>query len=153
MRVFEVIIYIACHTGWSLEYIRALAAGTFWDIYFELRYLEDTQNYYLGILKHPPERQGGNVSKKVREPLSIKLGDGSVYNCAVLNANMMENLEEEFNESFTKLVTDWRLKVVKALVHELLKPNYPDMTREQVGKLLTAPVMANLDKLVTEMMK
>lgn len=171
MKLNQLIVMVARHTGWTLEYIGQLPVNrllTIAAIIDHQRKLELYKiEYRLGQImctlanskkrKYNPEQFVGNKPKplEVKEAMTtkankrmVKMGDGKEYNLATLNANMMEAIEEEFNESWDKLMTSPRAKVAKALVHAMLRPNYPELTREQVGDLLDTPTLFAVQKII-----
>ena len=170
MRLNELIIAVARHTGWTLEYIGQLPLKRFMAIYSMLEHQQGVECYRLEYRfgqiictlvnskqhKYKPEQFVGDAPKplEVTETMTtikkhtVALGDGKVYTLARLNINMMEEIEEEFNQSWQKLMEDPRAKVAKALVHVMLKPNYPELTREQVGELLTTKALIAVQKII-----
>jgi len=77
-------------------------------------------------------------TKATQEPTvdKIKLADGQEYEMARLTANMMAEVEERFDKSWEEITKPPMRKRPLIMVLWLrLKPNYPDLTEEQVGDL------------------
>lgn len=166
MNSKEWIAFLAAQTGWSLEYIGNLPIHKFFALVTELSYQDQLRRYELGynfakllatwcsnknrryraedfIGKEPVRKKEAHLAltTKTKELKKLVLGDGLEYEFGTLNVNIMEAVEEEFNESWEKLVGSMRAKVLKSLVYNLLKTKYPDLTKEKVGELLTAKVL------------
>lgn len=165
MNSKEWIAFLIQQTGWSLEYIGKLPIGKFFVLCDELAYQDQLRRYENGynfakllavwcssknrryraedfIGKEPiRKKEEYHALTKTKELKKLILGDGNEYEFATLNVNIMEAVEEEFNESWEKLVGSMRAKVLKSLIYNLLKTRYPDMTKEKVGELLTAKVL------------
>jgi len=111
--------------------------------------------------KHRPHEFIGDEPKREVQKRMVKkdnyeilLGDGEVYTLSVLNANMMEAVEDEFDKSWAELFgPTTRIKVIKSMLLQMLKPNYPDMDMERVGKLMTTKTMPALVAIITNMSK
>jgi hypothetical protein len=79
----------------------------------------------------------------------IILADGKEYELVQLNANMMISLEDKFDKSLTELLTPpISMKVLVALLHVRIHPNYPEVTEEQLGELVTDEVLLHFAKTV-----
>lgn len=175
MRIKLLKIYVAKETGWLLGYIGKLRASQFLGIVEELQYLERLHDYTQAmptalllamsasdkLHHHSPSEYIGDLPKrtkgvtftmvdKIEEPVKLVLGDGNEYELAVLNANVMEQIEEEYDRDWDELVTRMRAKVLKSLFLYLLLPKYPDMTKEKVGKLLTAKAMTQAYEAISK---
>jgi len=108
--------------------------------------------------KHKPQEFVGEAPKRearrimaTKETYKVILGDGEAYTLAILNANMMEAVEDEYDKPWSELFTNARVKVVKSMLLQMLKPNYPDMTMERVGTLLTTKALPALVKIINDM--
>ena len=173
----EHIVFMARETGWPLEYVGKLHIKKFIAICDELYFLKQLEQYRLdynfGLLlsaqysdKHhhykpkdfagePPEKEGGimeNLTTPV-QPMKMILGDGKEYELGELNVNIMEALEEEFNQNWDELMGKMRAKILKALVFFLLRGKYPELTRDKVGELLTAKVLLTVYQTLNESIK
>ena len=171
MRLNEEIALVASKTGWPLEYIRALPLYQLNNLTAELIYQEQLSRYQEAynsalivctlasdkshhykpeeIIGHVPERRVMESNDLAKPPKidTITLANGQEYKLAPLTANIMADLEDKFDKSIDELFgKSLRMKVFRALVYARLKPNYPDMTEEQVGDLLTDDVMVNFRK-------
>ena len=165
---------LAKYTGWTLEYIGKLPARRFtallnWVNYqraCELYRIEYRLGQVMAILtsdkshRYKPEHFVGDGPVKPKEvmnmnkpivPPKVTLGDGNSYQLAILDVNVMEVVEEEFNQSWAELFEKPRAKIIKAVVWYLLRPGYPNLTRDEVGKLLTANVLPELTKAIAGM--
>ena len=177
MNSKELIAFLAHQTGWSLEYIGNLSLSKFFILVNELSYQDQIrryeQAYHFAKLfaiwcssknrRYRPEDFIGKEPQREkevylaltteRELKKLILGDGDEYEFSPLNVNVMEALEEEFNESWEKLVGSMRAKVLKSIIYYLLKPRYPDITKEKVGELLTAKVLVSVYETMADMGK
>ena len=80
---------------------------------------------------YKPERFVGEVPKsmevtkvtKTNGKSEITLGDGNTYILAVLDVNMMEDVEEEYDKSWGELFTNVRVRVIKTVLWHMLKRN------------------------------
>lgn len=168
----ESIALLARETGWTLEYIRKLPASHFFALVDEISYqrqLEQYQQSYnsalvvctlasshkkhyrpVEIIGEKPQRRAGMAKSNlgvVPKIDKITLADGKEYELSVLNVNIMADLEEMFDKPFGELVKPpIRMKVFRALLFVRLRPNYSDLTEEQVGKLVTDDVLVALMK-------
>ena len=171
MRLNEQITLIARETGWSHEYIPAHYYCHLLTICGEIIYQRESEDYQRlygsaiivctlasskthhyrpeEIIGHRPERrvmESNNLAKPIRLD-NITLADGKEYKLAPLTANIMAALEDQFDKSIDELFgAKLRMKVFRALVFARIKPNYPDMTEEQVGDLMTDDVIINFRK-------
>lgn len=71
---------------------------------------------------------------------SIVLADGKEYKLLPFDLNMLSEVEDKFDSSFTELITQGRAKVIRFILFLRLK-NYPELTEEKVGQLLTVDKM------------
>lgn len=77
----------------------------------------------------------------------VTLADGKVYELANLDLNMLCEFEDAYpDKAAADLIGTGKLKYIRYLILLRLKPNYPDMTIEQVGKLITLDVLINIRK-------
>ena len=89
------------------------------------------------------------MSKKTT--YEVELGDGQKYTLSILNANMMEAVEDEYDKSWAELFKNARIKVIKSMLLQMLKPKYPDMTMDKVGVLLNTRVVSTLASIIKDM--
>jgi len=167
----ELITFVARQTGWNLEYICRLPYAKLRILASELQYQKELDEYNLAscfgmviatwanaqtkakrfkvqdFVGNAPRRKsigGKNLAGKI-ENTAIILGDGNEYHLAPLNANMMVEIEDSFNLAFFEMFESGkvRMKYVRFLLTLMLRENYPDMTEQNVGKLLTTKVIAD----------
>lgn len=174
MRLNYLIVLVARNTGWSLEYIGQLPlrklvgiAGLLdYQRYEEIYRIEYRLAQIMCILTsdklhhNKPEQFVGQLQElkevtkimATEKPSAVEvvLGDGLSYKFPPLTVNMMEAVEEEFDKPWDELLTKPKAKVLKAIVWNILVTNYPNLTRPQVGELLTLKV---LDKVTTAIVK
>jgi hypothetical protein len=110
--------------------------------------------------KHRPEHLVGAAPKREasrsmskKETYDVLLGDGETYTLSILNANMIEAVEDEYDQTWSVLFENPRMGVIKSMLLELLRPRYPDMDRKKVGFLLNTRVMPALISIITDMSK
>lgn len=168
------IVIVATHTGWPLEYIGRLP-------YRRLVYLVaeiDSQRrvevyrieYRIGQImciltsdklhKHKPEEFIGDEPKTMEVTVnmtqkpktqSVILGDGKTYQLPMVDANIMEAVEEEFDKEWEVLFVKMRAKTLKAIIFHLLKHENPNITQEEVGALLTVTAIDNITKILSKL--
>jgi len=175
MRIREYKIFLSRHLRITLEEAGQLSPGDFLEMVREVEHQRRLEQYpiiyRLGqimcilsnskttrrkpeqLVGRQPEREERRKMTKKKGFYSVVLGDGEVYELAILNANMMEALEDEYDKSWGELFTNARVKVMKSMLHQMLKPNYPEITMEKVGLLLNTKVMPALGKIITDMSK
>jgi len=176
MSVKENVIFVANQTGWSLDYIGRLPCRVFTSLVNELYYLRRVEIYrteyrlaqIMCILasdkthRYRPQQFIGEEPKRLREvianmgdvkdkPTTIILADGNEYELPIIDVNVMEAVEDEFDKSWEELFTNVRAKTLKAVMFYLLKQKYPDITREQVGALVTVKVLLKVSKAIAGM--
>ena len=173
MRTSQMIVTAAIHTGWPLEYIGQLPYRRLVYLVSEIDYQHRCEayriEYRIGQVictlasdkthKYRPEQIVGDEPKQsevtvnmteIVKGASVVLGDGKTYQLPMLNANMMEAIEDEFDKSWQELFTKPRAKVLKTMVYHLLLPNNPNITREEVGALLTIKAITNVNKVIAK---
>ena len=165
------IVTVAAHTGWPLDYIGRLQYRRLLYLVWELDYQRRREVYrieyrigqVLGVLtsdklhKHSATEFVGDAPEKVEvivnmtqdnKGADVVMGDGKTYHLPVIDANIMEAIEEEFDKSWVELFEKPRTKVLKAIVFYLLKAGYPNLKREDVGALLTVKAQSNVSKVI-----
>lgn len=174
MRLSVLIVEVARQTGWSLEYIGRLPLGQFLGLVRILGYQQQLESYRIewrigqvlatltsskthktspkDFVGEPPklEEVTFTMTGKV-QPEKVTLGDGNIYELPQLDVNIMEAVEEEFDEAWDILLAHPRAKVIKAILHYMLKAKHPDLTREQVGALLTTKILGVVTKAIAKM--
>jgi len=160
----ETITLIARETGWSLEYIRNQPISYLNALAEEISYQRAVEAYErayntaliicalvsdhrrrykpVEIIGHPPQRRFGmGTAKLAKEPKTekLRLADGKEYILAPLTANMMAEVEDRFDKPWEELaITPMRKRPLIMILWLRLRENYPELTEEQVGNLLTA---------------
>lgn len=170
MRLNEQITLIARETGWSLEYIRGLSFWHFISLVEEILHQRDLERYSRAynsativctlassrshryspeeLIGRPPERRvmkENNLGKSATVD-KLKLADGNEYSLEPLCVNMLVELEEEFGKPFDELLKSLSMKMLRSLVFYRLRGNYPALTKEEVGRLLTVEVLSEVRK-------
>ncbi len=168
------VVTVAAHTGWPLEYIGCLQYRRLLYLVRELDYQRRCEAYQieyrigqvLAVLtsdrthRQNAEQFVGEAPEKVEvtvnmtekpKGVSVVLGDDKTYHLPIIDANIMEAIEEEFNQSWVDIFTKPRAKVLKAILHHLLLPQYPKITRKEVGALLTIKAQTNLSKVIAKL--
>lgn len=168
------IVTVATHTGWPLEYIGRLQFSRLNYLVTELDYQRRCEayriEYRIGQLmaiwtsdrthKYKAEQFVGEVPEKTEVTVNMTqeqkgadviLGDGKTYHLPVIDANIMEAIEEEFDQGWVDIFSNPRAKVLKAILYHLLLPQFPKITRVEVGKLLTIKAQVNFGKVITKL--
>lgn len=174
MRVWQYKIYLVRHLGLPLDEIAQISIRDFQAMITEVDYQRRLEQYpilrTLGqvvcalvndkIHKYKPADFVGEEPKQeevktmvTKDKYEITLGDAQVYNLAILNVNMMEAVEEEFDKSWSELFANTRVKVIKSMLWQMLLPNYPTMSKDQLGKLITTKVLPALVEIIADMSK
>ena len=168
------IVMVATHTGWSLEYIGRLPYRRLVYMVAEIDYQRRGEAYRIEYRivqvicalcsdkthKYKPEQFVGNEPERTEVTINmtqetkthdVVLGDGKTYQLPVLDANIMEAVEEEFDKSWQELFAKPRTKILKVIVYHLLKPNNPNITLKEVGALLTVQAQTNVSKVISKL--
>ena len=85
----------------------------------------------------------------------IKMGDEQIYLLSPINLNVLASLEEEFNcglNELAKQLTNRQASSLRTLLYVLLKDNYPQLDKKQVGELVTLDNMGEISGIVTEVL-
>ena len=89
------------------------------------------------------------------KPKSIKLSDGKEYTLPPIDLTTLANIEKTMGFGLgrfaIKLETE-SMTTLRALVYALLKENYPDMTLDGVGHLITIKEIADLSETISTIM-
>uniref|UniRef100_A0A6H1ZQU2 Uncharacterized protein n=1 Tax=viral metagenome TaxID=1070528 RepID=A0A6H1ZQU2_9ZZZZ len=171
MRAFEIMAQVAGYTGWPLEYIGGLPYGKLVYTYNIISYQRQAEWYRLELLigqliamwakgNHKPEDIAGKGPMKPQEvtmvrkaePQVVVLGDGKEYTLPIINGNIMEAVEEEFNQEWADIFKAMRVKHLKGLLRELLRSQHPNITLDEVGALLTPEAIVNVSKAIPKLM-
>ena len=89
------------------------------------------------------------------KPKSIKLADGKEYTLPPIDMTTLANIEKTMGfglGKFASKVESETMQTLRALIYALLKENYPDMTIEQAGRLVTLKEIGMLSQTIAEIM-
>lgn len=78
-----------------------------------------------------------------KQPKMIIL-DGKEYKLKPLNLNMMEQVEDKFNQPWDELIKGLRIKILKFILWLCLKDNQPELTEEKIGELITSETLLDV---------
>lgn len=173
MRIWQLKIFLARHLGIPLDTMGRMPGRDFLLLVAETEYQRRSEQYpilyQLGQIlcvltnsktkRHTAEQIVGKAPRRevtgnmtTKDSYEVVLGDGETYTLAILDVNMMEVVEEEFDKTWAELFDNPRVRVVKSMVTQMLLPNYPDMTKDKVGKLVTAKVLPTMVAIITGML-
>ena len=85
------------------------------------------------------------------KPKTIKLGDGKDYTLPPSDLTTLANVEESLGFGMSQMQERMQAKTVitiRAVLCALLKETYPEMTAEQLGRLIPLAELPNVMKLV-----
>jgi len=172
MRIWQYKVYLARHLGIPPDILGGMPGQNFMRLVAETEYQRRSEQYVILYLlanimtiltntktsKKNPEQivgreptRGVTKSMTTKETYEVVLGDGETYTMGVLNVNMMEAVEEEFDKTWTELFDNPRVRVVKSMILQMLLPDYPNMTKDRVGELVTAKNLPALVAIITGM--
>ena len=89
------------------------------------------------------------------KPTTIKLADGKDYILPPIDLTTLANIEKVMGfglRRFSEKFEGETMQTLLGLVYALLKENYPQMTKEEAGRLVTLPVFANLSSTIAQIM-
>ena len=89
------------------------------------------------------------------KPTTIKLADGKEYTLPPIDLTMLANIEKLMGfglRRFSEKFENETMQTLLLLVYALLKENYPSMTKEEAGRLVTLPVFASLSSTIAQIM-
>ena len=172
MRASSLVAQVAGYTGWTLEYIGNLPYGKLVFLYNEICYQRQAELYRLELLlgqliamwvkdKYTPQQIAGNRPKpqevmvnmaKKAEPQVVVLGGGKEYTLPIIDANIMEAVEEALNMEWAAAFKDLRAKHLKVIIHQMLRLQNPNLTLDEVGALLTVDAINNVSKAMPKLM-
>ena len=174
MRANALVAQVAGFTGWPLEYIISMPYGKLIYLYNEINYQRQVEQYRIELLlaqvvclwvkgNHTPKEIAGPGPKpqevtvsmaKKAEPQIVVLGDGKEYTLPVLDANIMEVVEESIDKDWATIFANGsiRQKHLKILVHAMLRLQNPNLTLDEVGTLLTVEAENNVGKILPKLM-
>ena len=85
----------------------------------------------------------------------IKLADGEDYTLPPIDLTTLANIEKTMGFSLRKFSEKFEnetMQTLLTLVYALLKETYPQITKEEAGKLVTLPIFANLSSTIAQIM-
>lgn len=156
----ETITLVARETGWTLEYIRGLPVSLLRALADEIVYQRAVESYQRAynsalivctlastksrhyrpseIIGDPPERSS-MTTKLAKDPKPEKIElSGVEYDLVPLTANMMAEVEDRFDKAWEEIIAPpIRKRPLIFVTYLRLKPNYPELTEEQVGDLIS----------------
>ena len=86
------------------------------------------------------------------KPKTIKLLDGKEYVMPVMHLTTLANMQKTMGFKFTVIkekMDEDAIEGGRLLVYAMLKENYPDITLEQAGCLVSVNMIAELTSLIT----
>lgn len=92
---------------------------------------------------------------EVEKPKFLRLADGKEYEIPPLNLTTLANMEKTMGfglGEFTTRLETQTMTTMRALIYGLLKENYPNLTLEGVGKLITLKEIASISETISQIM-
>lgn len=89
------------------------------------------------------------------KPKSIKLADGKEYTLPPIDLTTLANIEKTMGFGLSQLATKIEsetMSVLRLLIYALLKEGHPELSLEQVGKLITLKEIKDLSKTLSEIL-
>lgn len=89
------------------------------------------------------------------KPKTIKLADGKEYIFPPIDLTTLANIEKTMGfplRQFAEKLESEPMQALLALTYALLKENYPEITKEQAGRLVTIPIFATLTSTFAQIM-
>ena len=89
------------------------------------------------------------------KPKSIKLADGKEYILPPIDMTTLANIEKTMGFGLGKFagkVESETMQTLRLLIYALLKENYPELTIEQSGRLVTLKEIGMLSQTIAEIM-
>ena len=89
------------------------------------------------------------------KPKTVKLADGKEYTLPPIDLTTLANIEKIMGfglSRFTAKMETEPMTTMRALVSALLKENYPDLTLDEVGHLITLKEIASLSETISTIM-
>lgn len=169
----ETITFLVRETGWTLAHLRSLPISELYALVDELSYQKAIEDYRLKCLfaavmatqinlwskrrvtvselvGEPPERKESKMNEvlaKGAKLRTITLADGKEYELAQMTLNILIQIEDKFEKSYFDLVNSRRMNHIRYIVYLRLKGQYPELTEEKVGELVTVDVLAEIATL------
>ncbi len=89
------------------------------------------------------------------KPTTIKLADGKDYTLPPIDLCTLANIEKVMGfglRRFSEKFENETMGTLLSLVYALLKENYPQITKNEVGRLVTLKEFANLSSTIAQIM-
>ena len=89
------------------------------------------------------------------KPKTVKLADGKEYTLPPIDLTTLANIEKVMGfglSRFALKVETEPMTTLRALIYALLKENYPDLTLDGVGHLITLKEIASLSETISTIM-
>lgn len=89
------------------------------------------------------------------KPRTIKLADGKDYTLPPIDLTTLANIEKTMGFGLRKFGEKFEsetMGTLLSLVYALLKENYPAITKEETGRLVTLKEFANLSSTIAQIM-
>jgi len=99
-------------------------------------------------------KENVNILAK-EQPKKVVLADGNEYVFPLINLTTLANLEQTLGVSLTKLGEEMESKAIQTMrlfVFGLLKENYPDLTLEKAGELVTMKEINEVSNIISSIM-
>lgn len=90
------------------------------------------------------------------KPKKITLSDGKEYTLSPINLNVLADIETEMGCSLNELEKKFnksQASSLRTLLYVLLKPNHPEITPEDVGKLVSVNLISEVSEAIGEVIK
>jgi len=89
------------------------------------------------------------------KPKSVKLADGKEYMMPPIDMTTLANIEKTMGFGlgrFALKIETETMTTMRVLIYALLKENYPELTLDGVGHLITLKEMKELSNTISEIM-
>jgi hypothetical protein len=91
----------------------------------------------------------------VEKPKIIKLADGKEYTLPIVNMTTLANIEKTMGcggKALTEKMNTEPMNTLRLYAYAILKENYPTLSIEETGKLITLTELKEFSEIVTIMM-
>lgn len=78
-----------------------------------------------------------------KQPQIITL-NGKEYKVKPLNLNMMEQVEDKFDQPWDELIKGMRIKVLKYILWLCFKEYHPELTEGAIGELISSEILLDV---------
>ena len=89
------------------------------------------------------------------KPKTIKLADGKDYKLPPIDMTTLANIEKTMGFGLGKFAIKMEtetMTTLRALIYALLKENYPNLTIEEAGRLVTLKEIKDLSETISTIM-